>query len=153
MDDDQAIYLQRSSEVVNKYIARVPMADVAEAQAWITRINKSIDEGQNINWAITLRNSGTFIGLICLWNFSEDRNIAETGYELSGAYHGKGYMTEALQRVLNYGFTELNLKTITAYTHRENTNSLHLLKKNGFTWNKGEVDEGFPHNVIYSISK
>lgn len=152
-DDDQAIYLQRSSDVVNKYIARVPMADISEAQAWITRINNNVDTGLSINWAIILKESGTFIGLICLWKFSEDNTIAETGYELSPAYHSKGYMNEALQCVLNYGFSELHLKTITAYTHRENTNSLNLLKKNGFTWNEGEIDEGFPHNVIYSISK
>lgn len=153
MDDDQAIYLQRSSEVVNKYIARVPVADISEAQAWIARINNNVDEGRSVNWAITLKDSGTFIGLICLWNFSPDNAIAETGYELSPAYHGKGYMNEALQRVLNYGFQELNLATIKAYTHRENTNSLQLLKKNGFIWNEGEIDEGFPHNVIYAISK
>lgn len=153
IDDDQAIYLQRSSPIVNKYIARTPVADVTEAQAWIARINNNVDLGLSINWAITLKDSGTFIGLICLWNFSEDRTIAETGYELSPAYHGKGYMNEALQCVINYGFSELNLKTITAYTHRENNNSLQLLKKNGFIWNEGEIDEGFPHNVIYSISK
>jgi ribosomal-protein-alanine N-acetyltransferase len=151
LDDDRAIYLQRSSAIVNKYIARTPVADIAEAQAWITRINNNVDTGLSVNWAITLKDSGTFIGLICLWNFSEDRTIAETGYELSPAYHSKGYMTEALQSVIDYGFSELNLTTITAYTHRENANSLHLLKKNGFTWNEGEIDEGFPHNVIYSL--
>lgn len=152
-DDDQAVYLQRSSPVVNKYIARTPVADITEAQAWIARINNNVDLGLSINWAITLKDSCTFIGLICLWNFSDDRTIAETGYELSPAYHGKGYMNEALQCVMDYGFSELNLATITAYTHRENNNSLQLLKKNGFIWNEGEIDEGFPHNVIYSISK
>lgn len=152
-DDDQAIYLQRSSAVVNKYIARVPVADINEAQAWIERINNNVNTGLSINWAITLKDSGTFIGLICLWNFSPNNTVAETGYELSPAYHGKGYMNEALQRVLDFGFKELNLTTIKAYTHRDNTNSLQLLKKNGFTWNEGETDEGFPHNVIYAISK
>jgi len=152
-NDDQAVYLQRSSPVVNKYIARIPVADITEAQAWIARINNNVDLGLSINWAITLKDSGTFIGLICLWNFSDDRTIAETGYELSPDYHGKGYMNEALQCVMNYGFSELNLATITAYTHRENNNSLLLLKKNGFIWNEGAIDEGFPHNVIYSISK
>lgn len=69
IDDDQAIYLQRSSPIVNKYIARVPVADVTEAQAWIARINSNVDAGLSVNWAITLKDSGNFIGLICLWNF------------------------------------------------------------------------------------
>lgn len=152
-DDDQSVYIQRSSPIVNKYIVRAPVNDITDAQAWILRINNNVDLGLSVNWAITLKDSGTFIGLICLWNFSEDRTIAETGYELSPFYHGKGYMSEALQCVMEYGFSILNLKTITAYTHRENANSLRLLKKNGFIWKEGEMDEDFPHNVIYSISK
>jgi ribosomal-protein-alanine N-acetyltransferase len=151
MDDDQAIYLQRSSPVVNKYIARAPVADINDAQLWITRINNNIDAGISVNWAITLKDSGTFIGLICLWNFSEDRTIAETGYELSPDYYGKGYMNEALKSVLEYGFTNLNLTTIKAYTHMENSGSRKLLEKNGFVWNEGETDEGFPYNVIYTL--
>ncbi|MCO6148174.1 GNAT family N-acetyltransferase [Flavobacterium sp. NRK1] len=152
-DDDQSVYIQRSSPIVNKYIVRAPVNDITDAQAWILRINNNVNLGLSVNWAITLKDSGTFIGLICLWNFSEDRTIAETGYELSPAYHGKGYMNEALQCVMEYGFSKLNLKTITAYTHRENASSLNLLKKNGFIWDEGEVDEDFPYNVIYSISK
>lgn len=152
LDDDQAIYLERSNEIVNKYIARTPPADITEAQAWITRINKSIDEGQNVNWAITLKDSGTFIGLICLWNFSEDRTIAETGYELNPDYHGQGYMNEALNCILNFGFTTLKLSMIEAYTQKGNTNSIRLLTKNGFVHDPFRTDEGFPLNAIYTLS-
>lgn len=150
--DDKAIYLERSNAIVNKYIARTPPADITEAQAWITRINKSIDEGQNVNWAITLKDSGTFIGLICLWNFSEDRTIAETGYELNPDYHGQGYMNEALSCILNFGFTNLQLSMIEAYTQKGNTNSIALLNKNGFVHDPSRIDEGFPLNAIYTLS-
>lgn len=153
MDDDKAIYLQRSNAIVNKYIVRTPPADITETQAWITRINKSVDEGQNVNWAITLKDSRTFIGLICLWNFSEDRTIAETGYELNPDYHGQGYMNEALNCILNYGFTNLKLAMIEAFTQKGNTNSIALLKKNGFVHDPLRTDDGFPLNVIYTLSK
>jgi ribosomal-protein-alanine N-acetyltransferase len=149
--DAQAIYLQRSSAIVNKYIARVPMADMEEAHAWIARINNNVDQGASVNWAITLKGTGDFIGLICLWNFSEDAAIAETGYELAESYHGKGFMQEALKCMLDYGFSRLDLAAIKAYTHRENASSRKLLEKNGFVWNEGEIDEGFPHNVIYIL--
>lgn len=152
LDDDQAIYLERSNAIVNKYIARTPPADITEAQAWITRINKSIDEGQNVNWAITLKDSETFIGLICLWNFSEDRTIAETGYELNPDYHGQGYMNEALNCILNFGFANLQLSMIEAYTQKGNTNSIKLLTKNGFIHDPSRTDEGFPLNDIYTLS-
>lgn len=152
LDDDKAIYLERSNAIVNKYIARTPPADITEAQAWITRINKSIDEGQNVNWAITLKDSGTFIGLICLWNFSEDRTIAETGYELNPDYHGQGYMNEALNCILNFGFANLKLLMIEAFTQKGNSNSIALLNKNGFVHDLSRIDEEFPLNAIYTLS-
>lgn len=150
--DDQAIYLERSNEIVNKYIVRTSPADITEAQAWITQINKSVDEGQNVNWAITLKDSGTFIGLIGLKNFSADRTVAETGYELNPDYHGQGYMNEALNCILNYGFTNLKLALIEAYTQKGNANSIKLLTKNGFVHDPSRIDEGFPLNAIYTLS-
>jgi ribosomal-protein-alanine N-acetyltransferase len=60
-------------------------------------------------------------------------------------------MTEALNAVVKYGFEMLHLQLIEAYTHRENANSIKLLVKNGFVWNKDKVDEGFPHNVVYGL--
>lgn len=152
-NDDQAIYLERSNAIVNKYIARVPMANITEARAWITRINKSVDEGQNVNWAITLKDNGTFIGLIGLKNFSEDHTVAETGYELNPDYHGQGYMNEALNCILNYGFINLKLALIEAYTQKGNANSIKLLTKNGFVHDPSRIDEGFPLNAIYTLSK
>lgn len=150
-DDDQDIFELRSDDVVRKYIARAEMADVTEAKAWIERINNNVKEGKSINWAIMLKETNAFIGLICLWNFSEDRTVAETGYELSPAYHDKGIMTEALIAAIDYGFSVLHLKSIEAFTHKENERSIRMLQKQNFVRNKTRVDEGFPNNVIFIL--
>lgn len=153
LSDDNTVFLLRSNPEGNKYIVRPATADVEAARTWITRINKSVDEGQNINWAITLKDSGTFIGLICLWNFSDDNTIAETGYELVQEYQGKGFMNEALMSVINYGFSSLQLSSIEAYTQKGNANSIKLLTKNGFVHDPSRIDEGFPLNAIYTLLK
>jgi [ribosomal protein S5]-alanine N-acetyltransferase len=150
-DDVNSIFLLRSNEIVNKYIARVPVTTMDEAQAWIAMINKRVEDGTSINWAITIKDTGEVIGLICLWKFSQDGTVAETGYEMHPGFHGKGLMTEALNTAVAYGFETLNLQLIEAYTHRENANSIRLLVKNGFVWNKDKVDDGFPHNVVYGL--
>jgi len=54
------------------------------------------------------------------------------GYELLGELHGKGYMTEALERVVVYAKEDLKLCKIEAYTHSENKPSISLLEKTGF---------------------
>lgn len=56
------------------------------------------------------------------------------GYWLDESYWGKGYMTEAVQGVLNYGFEELRLSLITATCYPHNKRSQKVLKKNGFIY-------------------
>ena len=52
--------------------------------------------------------------------FSKDQKTAEIGYDLHPQFHKKGIMTEALSCILNYGFKNLELENIEAYTHKEN---------------------------------
>ena len=60
------------------------------------------------------------IGSICLWNFSEDRKVAEIGYDLDPKYQRKGIMTESINAVLNFGFRKLSLEKIEAFTQKQN---------------------------------
>jgi ribosomal-protein-alanine N-acetyltransferase len=47
----------------------------------------------------------------------ENNTIAEVGYGLNPAFQNKGIMTEALKCVIDYGFNELKLIKIEAFTH------------------------------------
>jgi len=57
----------------------------------------------------------------------------------------QGYMTEALQAVLGFGFTTLNLHRIEALIAAENVPSLKLLLRNGFT-REGVMREDYSVN-------
>ncbi|WP_435523252.1 GNAT family N-acetyltransferase [Chryseobacterium indoltheticum] len=59
-------------------------------------------------------------------------------YELLPAYHRKRIMSEALKVVLDFGFNELYLNEILAFTNKFNENSKSLLLKNNFILEKGE---------------
>ena len=50
----------------------------------------------------------------------ENPQVRMLGYWLDESYWGKGYMTEAVQGVLNYGFEELRLSLITATCYPHN---------------------------------
>lgn len=91
------------------------------------------------------------IGSISLWNFSEDRKTAEVGYDLGTAFQGMGIMNEALVSILDFGFKELSLETIEAYTHRNNEKSKKLLKNCGFALVEGSIDPDNKDNLIYKI--
>ncbi len=57
---------------------------------------------------------------------------AELGYWLGRKYWGQGLMTKIVREVLKYGFQELKLKRIYAFTFPHNKASARVLIKNGF---------------------
>ena len=57
---------------------------------------------------------------------------AEIGYWLGKSFWNKGYVSEALQRILQFGFEELHLNKIYASHFPHNPASGKVLQKNGF---------------------
>ena len=104
-------------------------------------------------WAIQQKEESKLIGTISLWNFNEAKTIAEVDYELHPDFHHKGFMSEALESVIEFGFTKLELVTIEAFTDAKNINSQLLLKKFNFKYESYRKDKGFPNNKIYIKNK
>ena len=151
-NDWELISFLRSDAQVNAYVDR-PTAETKEkALAFIHKITEGCSQGQFYYWAICKAESQEMIGTICLWNFSVDQSIAEIGYELHPKHQGKGYMSEALETVISFGFESLELQTIEAYTHKNNLGSSRLLKKHQFDVLANKKDPYQPDNIVYALS-
>lgn len=143
----------RSNEVLNRFVKRIPPKNNYDALDFILTIKKRVQNNETFYFGITYKNQQNLLGTICLYRFSEDRTEAEVGYELLPDYHRKGIMSEALSAVLNFGFNELNLQEILAFTNKFNKNSKGLLLKHDFVLQEGRIDEGFPNNLVFSLMK
>ncbi|WP_426473293.1 GNAT family N-acetyltransferase [Chryseobacterium balustinum] len=143
----------RSNNITNQFVKRIPPKTNYDALDFILTIKKRVENKETFYWGISLKDQTNLIGTICLYRFSEDRKEAEVGYELLPDYHRKGIMSEALKAVLNFGFNELYLGEILAFTNKFNENSKSLLLKNQFILEEGRKDEGFPENIIFSLKK
>ena len=128
MDDRYELMWLRSDERVNQYLERNKSVNIDDAIDFIARIEKLLAERKSHYWAIGLKENSTLIGTICLWNFVQEKDMAELGYELSPLYQGKGLMQEAVEEVIEYGFDTIGLKIITALTHPQNEPSIKLLE-------------------------
>lgn len=93
--------------------------------------NGSPNSRQN-RWLIMLKETGESAGTVGFHNWDRVNHIAEIGYDLSFAHWGKGIMSEVLQRVLAFGFGEMQLNRIQAFVHLQNAGSYSVLKKQGF---------------------
>ena len=152
-EDYSQVFFLRSDPALNTYIKRDPPKELKDAIAFVNRVQKSMKNGENVNWAICQKENGQMMGSICLWNFSSDLKTGEVGYDLHPDFQHKGYMNEAIQEVIRFGFQELSLDKITAYTHHSNKNSLKLLEKNNFEIVENLIDEDNKDNIILSLNK
>lgn len=149
-DDAEPIFALRSDREINKYLDRQPSQTIEDAINFIKKINDTIEKNDGIYWVITLTDSNTFVGTICLFSFSGEENKCEIGYELLPAYQGRGIMKEAAEKVIDYAFHTLQLQTIEAFTHNGNQHSTKLLLKCGFI--KSTVDTTHPDYTIYTVA-
>lgn len=156
-DDAPEVFFLRSNPRVQKYIKRPPAVHLDDAKEFITKILTRLENNESILWGIVPKDQQKLIGTICLWNLDKVNAIGEVGYELHPDCFGKGIMTEALVKVVHFGFNDMKLKRIDAYTNKENTRSINMLERNGFTRNTAfeaeyEDKEELEYNAIYSLS-
>ncbi len=153
VSDDQQLFKLRSNKTVNKYIVRPIQKDIKEIRAFISEINTGINNNELIDWVITLKENPNLIGSICFWNFSNNKTVAEIGYELDPAFQGKGIMSEALKKIIDFGFQEIELDAIEAYTHKNNNDSTKLLQKYNFNQDAERIDKENSDNIIFTLTK
>ncbi len=125
LSDAQNIFALRSDSKINKYLDRQPSKTIEDARSFIN----NVVENELIYWAITLTESGAFVGTICLFEFSDTPNRCEIGYELLSNFQRKGIMKEAASKVIEYAVQTLQIQTIEAFTHKNNQSSTKLLEK------------------------
>ena len=79
---------------------------------------------------VSLQEDDCLIGWCALDITSRKHREAELGYALNRHYWGQGYITEAAQALLAFGWTQLHLHRIVATCHPENQASERVLQKN-----------------------
>jgi len=90
-------------------------------EQWISENQKE----DNRIFTFTIKSKNQFIGLIAL-------NLGKEKYR-NADFWNKGYATEALKIIINFGFNELKLHRIGAGCAVENIGSVRVLEKVGLT--------------------
>jgi [ribosomal protein S5]-alanine N-acetyltransferase len=151
-DDAQAIFTLRSDTEINKYLDRTPSKTLEDAINFINKIEDNITQNNSIYWVITLTKTQTVVGTICLFNFSNESNQCEIGYELLTHFQGQGIMKEATETVIKYAFQTLGFQKMEAFTHEENKNSIKLLEKLHFIQSI-DADKENPNFYLFTLTK
>jgi ribosomal-protein-alanine N-acetyltransferase len=87
-----------------------------------------------LHFKLILKETNSVIGGAGYHNWYFDHNKAELGYALNKEENKrKGYMSEAVSTIIDYGFDVMNLNRIEACIGPDNEASQCLIKKFGFT--------------------
>lgn len=81
-------------------------------------------------WAVEEKATGTFCGLVGLWN-PEGWPEAEIGWDLMNGLEGKGFATEAARAARAYAYDTLGWTTVISLIAPDNQRSAALAKRMG----------------------
>ncbi len=131
--DWQAVHALNSLPETNRYNPSGIPENIEQTQfavdGWAAENQKEI--GNGYFYVIELQEDSTFIGLLALVLGKGKYRNAEVWYKLHSTFWGQGYATEALRRVIAFGFGELQLHRIEAGCAVGNLASIRVLEKVG----------------------
>jgi len=157
-DDRDNFFAMRSDKRMHEYTDTTPDHDISQTDEYLAKMIQGVDENRWIIWAIQHRDSGRAIGSVGIWGFDQAQTTAELSYGIAPEFQGRGYMREALTRVIEYAFATLKLAALKAYTEAENMPSRRLLERIGFD-KAGQVDDPSAdrtrlyHMIVYRMER
>jgi len=158
-DDLDRFATLNADPAVTEFLAG-PLSREASAQM-MARLQSAIDEHGWGLWAVDL--GGRCIGFTGITTPRFEAHFTpcvEIGWRLARDSWGRGYATEAARLALAYGFGELGLREIVAFTTVANLRSRRVMEKLGMQHHpEGDFDHpnlpGHPlqRHVLYRLSR
>ncbi len=146
--DINDIYNNIKDKEIYKYTRRIPHP--YKKKHAVDFVKSTFEHRKNktaYQFAIADKVTDKVIGGIGLMNFDWDNKNAELGYWLGKKYRGNGYITEAVNLILRFGFTELKLNRVWAAAFETNMPSIKVLQKNNFQY------EGLMRETVLKFGK
>lgn len=130
--DLEFIYRGLSDEKVTRFYA-VHFNSLKETEEQMRWYQQLLNDKKGIWWKLTEHNTLLDIGACGFNSWDHDQKKAEIGFWLLPEHQGRGFMSEAVDAILDYGFKKMGLKTIVAEVERVNGQSIKLLSNKGFS--------------------
>jgi len=147
LTDVDGVFKVRNEALNIEFTARAPFESKKEAIDLIEKMQGAYNNSTGISWCITIKGNDTMIGSIGFWRFEREHYRAEIGYAILPPFQNQGFLSEAIQPVLAFGFNSLEIHSVEANLHPGNAPSEKILQKNGF------VKEGYFKENYYFNGK
>ncbi|MCU8035719.1 MULTISPECIES: GNAT family N-acetyltransferase [unclassified Shewanella] len=140
-----------SDPEVMRYWNTAPWTTIQNAIDFINESNDSMRRQESLILGVYLKSTGELAGKCMLFSYDKESKRAEIGFGLSRSFWGKGYIREAGEALIRYGFNSLGLRRIEAEIDPDNQSSAKALEKLGFS-REGLLRQRWEVNGIVSDS-
>ncbi len=119
---------------VTEYLLWHPHKCIEQTMDYLHYIQASYRAGDFYDWAVVDNETKKMIGTCGFTRLDFNHNLAEVGYVLNPEYWGRGIAAEALRRVMDFAFMELNVHRVEAKYIVGNDSSRRVMEKCGMTF-------------------
>jgi ribosomal-protein-alanine N-acetyltransferase len=145
-EDAEALLDMDSNQNVHKYLWQKPYTNIDDIHTYIDKVRNQYILNRIGRFSTIIKETNELIGWTGIKYIDDhiengNTNFYDYGYRLNEKHWNKGYATEASKAWLEYGFNQMNIKEMNAYTHFDNGASNHVLQKVGFSFIENYPDE------------
>lgn len=115
---------------VNTFMMYSLYEKAEDVKEWLATVNQ--DE-RNLDYGFVLKKSGELIGSGGIY-FHPEKDKWNIGYNLAYNFWGKGYTTEAISRIVEYGRKTFGFREIYGTFAVDNIGSRRVMEKLGMTY-------------------
>jgi [ribosomal protein S5]-alanine N-acetyltransferase len=156
--DATALFTILSDPEVIKYTPRQLHQSIEETKKLLLQWITLYEQNEVSRWGIVHKADQIVIGICGFISWDKIDKRTEIAYILARKYWGQGYMTEAVQEVIKFGFEVMGLNRIEALCEPENRGSIRVLEKANMHYEgrlrEYKFDKGTFHTVdMYSTLK
>jgi [ribosomal protein S5]-alanine N-acetyltransferase len=157
-EDETDMFSYCSDENVSKHTTWYKHNAIEDTRIFINRILEEYRNHQAAPWGIEDKETGKFIGTSGFVSWNTVHSRAEIAYAISKEFWNRGYMTEIVRRIIEFGFEDMGLVRIEARCLLDNIGSACVMEKSqmqleGILRKQMYIKGQYKDLKIYSIIK
>lgn len=157
-DDDDMLKYWISDPKIQSMYGEPTYSTKDEVYKLLNKYISSYENNDYYRWAIIEKESEICIGQIAIFLVVSKHHFGEIEYCIGSEFHRKGFATEAVNAILDFGFNRVNFHKIQVSHKENNIASKNVIQKCGFKFEGNFrdyffVDGKYINRLYYSLLK
>lgn len=141
-------YITANEDRLRLYFPKTSTANLTPdlSKRFVEIKSKEFDNKEEFLYTLKPQNSNKIIGVFYIKELLWDILQGELAYSIDYNYERKGIVSKIVNKMSEYAFSDLGLKTLQIFAHKTNLPSVRVAEKGGFVWVETQIGKYTPKN-------